>query len=68
MFQVNNRRTRSRSSVFIVNFDYIWHVVLVCFFCLYVVFFASFERERRMEYFTALIHIYLWIPESDLGA
>ena len=68
MFQVNNKKTRSRSGVFIVNFDYIWHVVLVCcFFCLYV-FFAGFERERRMEYFTALIYIYLRIPESDLGA
>ena len=68
MFQVNNRRTRSRSGVFIVNFDNIWHVVVVFFFFLYVVFFfAGIERERRMEYFTALIYIYLCIPELDLG-
>ena len=30
-------------------------------------FFAGIERERRMEYFTALIYIYLCIPELDLG-
>ena len=32
-----------------------WFVFFVCM----LFFFASFERERRMEYFTALIHIYL---------
>ena len=69
MFQVNNKKTRSRSGVFIVNFDYIWHVVLVWFFCLFFVFFfAGFERKPPIEYFTALIYIYLCISESDLGA
>ena len=31
MFKVNNRITRRCSGVFIVNFEYIWHVVLVFF-------------------------------------
>ena len=34
---------------------------------LFFFFFAGIERERRMEYFTALIYIYLCIPELDLG-
>ena len=43
-------------------------LLLLFFFFLYVVFFfADIERERRMEYFTALIYIYLCIPELDLG-
>ena len=37
------------------------------FFCMLFFFFAGIERERRMEYFTALIYIYLCIPELDLG-
>ena len=32
MFKVNTRSTRCCSSVFTVNFKYIWHVVLVHFF------------------------------------
>ena len=34
MFKVNNRGTRHRSGVFIVNFKYIWHIV----------FFGDFEH------------------------
>ena len=30
-FKVNNRTTRQNSAVFLVNFKYIWHVVLVFF-------------------------------------
>ena len=30
MFKVNNRSTRCYFDVFIANFEYIWHVVLVC--------------------------------------
>ena len=37
MFKVNDRSTRRRSGVFIVNFEYIWYVVLV--------FLADFEHE-----------------------
>ena len=36
MFKVNNRSTRRRSDVFIINFEYVWHDVLVAF--------AHFER------------------------
>ena len=32
MFKVNNRSTKHDSGVFIVTFEYIWHIVLV-FFC-----------------------------------
>ena len=28
MFKVNNRTTRRASVVFVVNFEYIWHIVL----------------------------------------
>ena len=31
MFWVNNRRPRCHSGVFILNFKYIWHIVLVSF-------------------------------------
>ena len=31
MFKVNNRSTKHCSGVVIVNFEYIWHVVLVFF-------------------------------------
>ena len=39
MFKVNNRSTSHRFDVFIVNFEYIWHVVLFFFF-----FFCDFEH------------------------
>ena len=29
MFKVTNKSTRHRSGVFMVNFEYIWHVVVV---------------------------------------
>ena len=32
MFKVNNRKTICHSVVFIVNFEFIWHVILACFF------------------------------------
>ena len=32
MFKVNNRSTKHQWGVFIVNFEYIWHVVPVGFF------------------------------------
>ena len=33
VFKVNNRSTRRRSVVFIVYFEYIWHIVLVSVKC-----------------------------------
>ena len=39
MFKVNNRSTKHCSGVVIVNFEYIWHVVLVGFF-------ADFEHAN----------------------
>ena len=46
MFKVNNRSIRHCPGVFDVNFEYIWHVVLVFFlfvFC-FVFVFADFEH------------------------
>ena len=37
MFKVNNRSTRYGFGVFMVTFDYIWHIVLL-FFVVVVVF------------------------------
>ena len=48
-FKVNNRSTRRSSGVFIANFEYIWHVVLV--FCF--VFCWLWICKCRMEYFIA---------------
>ena len=31
MFKVKNRNTKRRSGVFLVNFEYIWHVILLIF-------------------------------------
>ena len=39
MLKVNTRNTRQRFGVFIVDFEYIWHIVLV--------FFADFEHVNR---------------------
>ena len=36
MFQVKNKSTRGHSGAFIVNFEYVWHVVQL--------FFADFEH------------------------
>ena len=36
MFKVTNKSTRHRSGVFMVNFEYIWHVVVVVFFVFFV--------------------------------
>ena len=44
MFKVNSRSTRRCSGVFIVIFEYFWHVVLVGFFFFF--FFSDFEHER----------------------
>ena len=43
MFKVNNRGARHCSGVFI-NFEYIWHVVLVFGFCFWGGFLAHFKR------------------------
>ena len=34
MFKVNKRSNRHRSGIFIANFEYIWHIVLVSYFLL----------------------------------
>ena len=60
MFKVNNRSTRHSSGIFIVCFEYIWHVVLVYFLLLWIL-------KWQMEYFVALISIYLCISQWDLG-
>ena len=45
MFKVKNKSIRHCSGVFDVNFEYIWHVVLVLFFVVvvFVVFLFDFE-------------------------
>ena len=61
-FKVNNRSSRQCFSVFNVNFEYIWHFVLVfilfCFYC------WLWTCECQMEYFIAFI--YLCVSEADL--
>ena len=61
-FKVNNRSSRQCFSVFNVNFQYIWHFVLVfilfCFYC------WLWTCECQMEYFIAFI--YLCVSEADL--
>ena len=42
MFEICNRSTRCCSGVFIVNFEYIWHIALL-FFC-FVLFFVDFKH------------------------
>ena len=49
----NNGSTRHCSGVFIVHFWYVWHVILVHFFC------WLWTCKCWMEYFIALISIYL---------
>ena len=45
MFKVNNRSTRRCSGVFIVNIEYIRHIVLV-FFVVVVVVVANFKHTN----------------------
>ena len=44
MFKFNNRSTKCCSAVFIVNFQYIWRIVLVCFLLVWTC-------KWQMEYF-----------------
>ena len=54
MFNINNGSTRCCSGVFIINFEHIWCVV-PAFFC------WLWTSKCQMEYFIALVQIYLWV-------
>ena len=61
MWPVKSRSARGRSGIFSVNFEYIWHVVLVFFGWLWT-------YKYQMECFVLITYIYLYVLESDLGA
>lgn len=49
----NNRSTRHRSDVFIVNFEYIWHIVVMYFLLLWiwrVEYFIAFNQNLSMNF------------------
>ena len=63
IFKVNNKSTRCHSVDFIFNFEYIWQVVLVFGFFFFFCWLLTFKWQ--MEYFIALIYIYLCVSESS---